>query len=56
MWKRGGRGVGRVRLRLDVQGQGGRRILDLDGQKGEGSLKLDNFHGCRMCIIPDEKI
>ena len=54
--EKGGRGVGRVRLRLDVQGQGRRRILDVDGQKGEESWKLDNFHGRRMCIIPDEKI
>ena len=56
MWKRWGRGVGKVRLRLDVQDQGRRRILDVDGQKGERSWKLDNFHGRRMCIIPDEKI
>ena len=26
-----------VHLKLDVQGQGGRNILDLDGQGGEGS-------------------
>ena len=35
--EKGVRGVGRVRLRLDVQGQGRRRILDVDGQKGEES-------------------
>ena len=41
-----------VHLKLDVQVQGGRNILDLDGQGGEGSWKLDNFHGRYMCIIP----
>ena len=35
--EKGGRGVGRGHLRLDVQGQGRRRILDVDGQKGEES-------------------
>ena len=30
-------GGGRVRLKLDVQGEGGERILDIDGQSGEGS-------------------
>ena len=33
----GGGGGGVVRLKLDVQGQGGRRILDVDGQGGGGS-------------------
>ena len=38
-------------LKLDAQGQGGGRILDVDRQWGEGSWKLDNFHGLHMCII-----
>ena len=29
----------------------GWKILDVDGQGGEGSSKLDNFYGCHMCII-----
>ena len=41
-----------VRLKLDVQGQGGERVLDIDGQGGWGSWKLDNFHGRHMCSIP----
>ena len=53
IWRRG-EGVG-IRLRLDVQGQGGGRILDVDGQGGGGSWKLDNFHGRHMCIIPNYK-
>ena len=40
-----------VRLKLDVQGQGGGRILDVDGQGRWGVLKLDNFHGRHMFII-----
>ena len=28
------------------------RILDVDGQGGGGSWKLDNFDRCHMCIIP----
>ena len=32
-----GGGGGVVCLKLDVQGQGGRRILDVDGQGGGGS-------------------
>ena len=36
--KEGWGGVGgRFRLKLDVQGQGGRRILDVDRQGGWGS-------------------
>ena len=46
----GGREGGLVRLKLDVQGQGGGEILDVDGQGG--SWKLDNFHGRQMCIVP----
>ena len=40
------------RLKLDVQGQGGREILNVDGQSGWGSQKLDNFHERQVCIIP----
>ena len=32
-----------VRLKLDVQGQGGGRILDVDGQEGWGVLKIGQF-------------
>ena len=45
---------GTVRLKLDFQGQGGGRMLDVDGQGGWGSWNLDNFHGCHICIIPQE--
>ena len=40
-----------VRLKLNVQGQGGERILDIDGQ-GSWSWKLGNFHGRHICSIP----
>ena len=44
-------GEGRgVRLKLDVQGQVGGRILDVDGG---GFWKLDNFDGRHTCIIPN---
>ena len=43
---------GRVRLKLDVQGQAGGNILDVAGQEGRGSSKLDNFHGRNMCSVP----
>ena len=43
---------GGIRLKLDVQGQAGGKNLDVDRQVGGGSWKLDNFHGCHMCIIP----
>ena len=39
MWREG------VCLKLDVQGQGGEKILEVDGQEVGASLKLDNFHG-----------
>ena len=38
-------------FKLDVQGQGDGIMLDVDGQGGWGSWKLDNFHGPHMCII-----
>ena len=41
-----------LRLKLDVHGQGSGRKLDVDGQGGEGSRKLDHFHGNHMCIDP----
>ena len=44
--------MGGIGLKLDVQAQGGGRILNVDGQGSGGSLKLDNFHGRHMCIIP----
>ena len=39
------------RLKLDVQAQGCGRILDVAGQGGEGSRKLDNFHGRHIFIV-----
>ena len=42
-----------VHLKLDIQGQGGGRVLDVDGKGGRGILKLDNFHVCHMCVIPN---
>ena len=39
-------------LKSDVQSQVVGRILDVDGQGGGRSWKLDNSHGCHMCIIP----
>ena len=45
---------GRVRgfrLKLDVQGQGDGRILDVAGQGGGGSWKLHNFHGGHTFIV-----
>ena len=38
-------------LKLDVQSQGGGKSLDVDGLWGEGSGKLDNFHGRHVCIV-----
>ena len=32
-------------MKLDVQGHGGGRILDIDEQGGWGSWKLGNYHG-----------
>ena len=46
---------GESRLKLDFQGHGGGKILDVDGQGGGGSSKLDNFHGRHMYIIPIRK-
>ena len=43
---------GGVCLKLDVQGQGGGTILNVDRQAGWGSWKLDNCYGCHMCIVP----
>ena len=40
-------------MKLDVQGQGDERILDVAGQRGEGSSKLDNFHGRHIFIVPN---
>ena len=45
------RGWGKCRLKLDVQGLGGGKILGVDekGIGGKGSWKLDNFHG-HICV------
>ena len=45
IWKGG------VRLKLDVQGQEGGRILDVTGQGDGGSWKLDNFHVSSLGVI-----
>ena len=37
---------------MDVQSQGGNKMLNVAGQGGGGSWKLGNFHGRHMCIIP----
>ena len=42
-----------VRFKLDVQGQEGERILDVAGQGGEESSKLNNFHGRHVFIVPN---
>ena len=39
IWKEGGG----ARLKLNVQGQGGGRILDADGQVGWGVLKIEQL-------------
>ena len=39
----GGGGGWWFRLKLDVQGQGGGRILDVDGQGVQGVLKIAQF-------------
>ena len=39
----GGGGAGGVSLELDVQGQGGGRILDVDGQEDRFFLKIGKF-------------
>ena len=41
--EREGEGRGGVRLKLDVQGQGDGRILDVAGQGGWGVLKIGQF-------------
>ena len=43
-------------MKLDIQGEGGERILDLDRQGGGGSWKSDNFHGRHIYIIPKQII
>ena len=42
IWRAGGGGGGGVRLKLDVQGQGGERILDVDRRGGAGG-GLENW-------------
>ena len=42
-----------VRLKLGVQGQASGRILEVAGQGGERSWKLDNFHGHHVFIVPN---
>ena len=45
----GGGGGWWFRLKLDVQGQGGGRIWDVDGQGVQGVLKI--AHGSHICMI-----
>ena len=45
---------GGVRLKLDVQGQGCGRIVDVNGQGG-GGFESWTIHGCHMYIIPNKK-
>ena len=40
---RGGRGWGRVPLKLDAQGQGGGNILDVERHGGWDALKIRQF-------------
>ena len=47
------RGGGRVSLKLDVQGQGSGRIMDVAAQGSGRSCKLGNFHRRPMCIVPN---
>ena len=43
---------GGVRLTLDVQGRGRETFWTQLDKGGEGSWKLDNFHGRHMCFVP----
>ena len=38
-----------LRLKLDAQGQGGGKILDVDGQRGWGVLKIRQF-SWKSCV------
>ena len=40
---------------MDVQGQEGWQMLDVDGQGGGGSRELDNFCGRHMFIVRNVK-
>ena len=53
IWRAGGAGGGGVRLKLDVQGQGGERILDVD-RRG-GVLKIGQFSWISYVYHPKPK-
>ena len=53
IWRAGGGGGG-VRLKLDVQGQGGERILDVD-RRGGGVLKIGQFSWISYVYHPKPK-
>ena len=40
-------------MKLDVQDQGGGKLLDEAGQGSEESWKFDNFRGRHICIAPN---
>ena len=40
-------------MKLDVQDQGVEDFWTLMDEAGGRSRKLDNFHGCHMCIVPN---
>ena len=44
---------GGLLLKLDVQDQGVEDFWTLMDEAGGRSRKLDNFHGCHMCIVPN---
>ena len=48
-------GRGRLRLKMDVQGQGGWKMLDVYGHRGWGVLKIGQFYGRHMCIVRNVK-
>ena len=47
--------AGGVRLKLDVQGQGGGRILDVDRQGGVGGLENGQFSWISYVYYPKRK-
>ena len=40
---------------MDVQGQGGWKMLDVYGHRGWGVLKIGQFYGRHMCIVRNVK-
>ena len=52
-WGEGEGGFGSFKIGRSMS-RGG-KILNVDGQRGCGSWKLDNFHGRHMCIVLNVK-